>query len=155
MVNIKPEKEPDPSKRHWLIRFSENGEPYGEICRCQIGRDHLADGTEFFEYDPHKDDAGEYVRKHGAGRQFLDEVFMLGRFAKATVTGEYPVTPKTKAIVLGALGYVISPIDAVPDVLPGIGLADDAGLVAVTLTMLAFEIAGFREWEIEQEGGAA
>lgn len=37
-----------------------------------------------------------------------------------------------KAVILGALAYFISPLDAIPDVLPG-GFADDAGVVALAV----------------------
>ncbi|MGH7844149.1 MAG: YkvA family protein [Candidatus Binatia bacterium] len=39
-----------------------------------------------------------------------------------------------KAIAIGALVYLISPIDAVPDPIPGLGLSDD---VAVLLAAIA------------------
>lgn len=43
---------------------------------------------------------------------------------------------KQIAIIIGALGYFISPIDAIPDVLPG-GLTDDAGIIAAAVSTLA------------------
>jgi hypothetical protein len=33
------------SASHWLTRYDpDDGEPYGTVCRCSIGRDH--DGSE-------------------------------------------------------------------------------------------------------------
>ena len=37
---------------------------------------------------------------------------------------------KIKAGIIGALGYLISPIDLIPDIMPGIGYADDAAAIA-------------------------
>ena len=37
--------------------------------------------------------------------------------------------------IIGALGYFISPIDAVPDLLPG-GLIDDAGVLASVVAVI-------------------
>ncbi len=34
-----------------------------------------------------------------------------------------------KAIIMGALGYLIFPADIIPDVIPGLGLADDAAAI--------------------------
>ena len=38
--------------------------------------------------------------------------------------------------IVGALGYFISPIDAVPDLLPG-GLIDDASVLAATVALIS------------------
>lgn len=44
------------------------------------------------------------------------------------------VSVKDKAIIIGALGYLISPLDAVPDAIPIVGLGDDLGVLAFVLT---------------------
>jgi uncharacterized membrane protein YkvA (DUF1232 family) len=45
-----------------------------------------------------------------------------------------PETPlRTKLIIAGALAYFISPLDAVPDFIPGAGFLDDAGVIAAVL----------------------
>jgi len=42
-----------------------------------------------------------------------------------------------RGIIAGALLYVISPLDAIPDLTPFVGYADDATVVALTLTAVA------------------
>ena len=44
---------------------------------------------------------------------------------------ETPVWAKT--IIVGALGYFISPIDAIPDLTPIVGYADDLGVLVVAI----------------------
>ena len=44
---------------------------------------------------------------------------------------ETPIWAKT--IIIGALGYFISPIDAIPDLTPVVGYADDLGVLVVAL----------------------
>lgn len=43
------------------------------------------------------------------------------------------VSLKDKAIIIGALGYLISPLDAVPDAIPIAGLTDDLGILLYAL----------------------
>lgn len=42
-----------------------------------------------------------------------------------------------KSIIIGALGYFISPIDAIPDVVPVAGYADDLGVLAMAIAAVA------------------
>ncbi len=58
-------------------------------------------------------------------------VVLLGRLLK---DARVPVAEK--ALFLGAVVYVISPIDLIPDVFPFIGQVDDIYLVALTLLRL-------------------
>ena len=45
-------------------------------------------------------------------------------------------TPTQIITIVAAIGYFISPIDAIPDMLPG-GFADDAGVLATAVSTLA------------------
>lgn len=48
-----------------------------------------------------------------------------------------PETPLwAKTAIYGALGYLVSPVDAVPDLVPG-GFVDDAGVLAGALATVA------------------
>jgi uncharacterized membrane protein YkvA (DUF1232 family) len=44
---------------------------------------------------------------------------------------------QVKAALLGALAYFVLPFDAVPDVLPMLGFADDAAVLATALRLVA------------------
>ena len=43
------------------------------------------------------------------------------------------VSAKDKAIIIGALGYMISPIDVIPDAIPIAGLTDDMAVLLYVL----------------------
>ena len=44
---------------------------------------------------------------------------------------------KAKATIIGALGYLISPIDIIPDFIPVLGFSDDAAAVAVAIAVVS------------------
>ena len=43
---------------------------------------------------------------------------------------------KAKATIIGALGYLILPIDLIPDFIPLLGFTDDAAAIAVALSVV-------------------
>ncbi len=48
-----------------------------------------------------------------------------------------PCVPRRRAILIGALAaYLASPIDLIPDFVPGLGYLDDAVLVAIVLRLV-------------------
>lgn len=52
-----------------------------------------------------------------------------------------PETPTAaKGIMLGALAYFVLPIDAIPDILAGIGFTDDAAVIAALLAAVGSSI---------------
>lgn len=48
-----------------------------------------------------------------------------------------PDTPaKARGVIVGALGYLIVPLDAIPDLTPGVGFVDDLGALTLALTIV-------------------
>ena len=43
------------------------------------------------------------------------------------------ISVKDKAVIIGALGYLISPLDVVPDAIPIVGLGDDLAVLIYVL----------------------
>lgn len=56
----------------------------------------------------------------------------------AASDSDTPVWAKT--VIYGALGYFISPIDAIPDITPVIGYTDDLGVLAAAVATTAAHI---------------
>lgn len=42
-----------------------------------------------------------------------------------------------RSIILGALGYLLTPIDSIPDLTPFLGYTDDLGILSYALVMIA------------------
>jgi uncharacterized membrane protein YkvA (DUF1232 family) len=70
------------------------------------------------------------------------------RWVTATLTGRYHGTTRGQLglLALAAL-YVVSPVDLLPEMIPLIGLADDAVVVTWLAGRLVVEAGSFLEWE--------
>ena len=80
-------------------------------------------------------------------RQLKAEVHALYLAAR------HPETPwYAKLYLFAILAYALSPIDLIPDFLPGIGLLDDASFFLWVLTKIQGELTRFTDWEREDHG---
>lgn len=68
-----------------------------------------------------------------AGRELVEKALVL-----YFTLGNERCPAWAKAVIVGALGYFVLPVDAVPDVIPGAGYTDDIGaIVAASATVMA------------------
>jgi hypothetical protein len=76
---------------------------------------------------------------------------------RATFSGEYVGVSKARLLLmLAAAGYLVSPLDLIPEaVLPIVGLADDALVLSWLATRLVEETEAFLAWENGVVGSAA
>jgi uncharacterized membrane protein YkvA (DUF1232 family) len=88
--------------------------------------------------------------KYYSDGKFWDKLKRFGKKAGSSVvyavlllyyTLQKPEVPvKTKAIIIGALGYFILPLDLIPDLAAGLGYADDLGVLGFALIQVAMYI---------------
>ncbi len=70
-----------------------------------------------------------------AGRDLIHKALLL------YYASTRPDTPAwAKGVILGALGYFISPIDAIPDMIPVLGFTDDLSVLAAAITTVAMYV---------------
>ncbi|HJO02975.1 MAG TPA: DUF1232 domain-containing protein [Acidobacteriota bacterium] len=70
-----------------------------------------------------------------AGREVVEKALLLSQVLRD------PRTPAwAKTTVIGALGYFIAPLDAIPDLIPGAGYTDDLSVLVMALAAVAASI---------------
>jgi len=68
----------------------------------------------------------------GAGKEVVEKALQLYYSMQASNTPTW-----AKAVIIAALGYFISPLDAIPDIVPFVGFADDLGVLAAAIATVA------------------
>ncbi|WP_226063924.1 YkvA family protein [Kaistella polysaccharea] len=79
---------------------------------------------------------------------FISKIPVIVRMIKsATKKGGYK--PHVKDVILPGLAliYLISPIDIIPDWIPGIGILDDLAILTFAIPLLVKEAEKFIAWE--------
>ncbi len=70
---------------------------------------------------------------------------------RAIITGHYKMPWGVFIWLVIFVVYFISPIDALPDVLPLLGFADDGAFLIFVLLLLHKEIANFNQFQQQQK----
>lgn len=83
------------------------------------------------------------------GPSMVDRAQAVPRLVSAVRSGEYTGTSVGRLLmILGAAGYLVSPVDLLPEGLLGaFGLADDAMVGSWLAAQLVTETEAFLEWE--------
>ncbi len=77
----------------------------------------------------------EKLERVGKKISFAKDILALVRYMRDPI-----VSWHRKAIVVAALIYFISPVDAIPDVAPLVGYLDDLGVITAVLKFLGHEL---------------
>ena len=71
------------------------------------------------------------------------------RLVRAHYRGDYRDVPVTTLVVIiAAIIYVVNPFDMIPDWVPGLGLLDDAFVLALAIRRTRETLDEFMIWEI-------
>lgn len=101
---------------------------------------------ELQKYEQHYSDASflEKATKYGK----LIGINALYKAVQLWFVMQKPDVPAgTKAVIMGALGYLIAPLDFLPDLLPVLGYTDD--LVAITFALI--KVQGYIDEDVERK----
>ncbi len=72
---------------------------------------------------------------------------LLVRMMRSNLKGEFEISTADKLKIVGAIVYVITTLDAVPDIIPVLGFGDDIGVVAYVIGKLGKLIKKYEEFE--------
>jgi uncharacterized membrane protein YkvA (DUF1232 family) len=71
------------------------------------------------------------------------------RLIRAYYRGDYRVVSEsTLVVIIAAVIYVVSPLDVIPDAIPGIGFLDDATVLSLALQRTRNDLDDFMSWEL-------
>ncbi len=88
----------------------------------------------------------QQVPKLGGALAYIPKMgLMVNSFFRKQYT-EVPIGIITA--IIGVLLYFVSPIDAIPDFIPGIGLLDDAAVASASLCLVKSDLDEYMEWRL-------
>ena len=89
----------------------------------------------------------EQLMQNETLRKFVDDVKLYFQMLGDIFTGKYKKVPAgTVAAIVGTLLYVLSPVDLLPDFLPG-GFVDDAGIIGLCLTFTKYDVEQYKKFK--------
>jgi uncharacterized membrane protein YkvA (DUF1232 family) len=91
------------------------------------------------------------TRKSAQHYEFLlapwESLQIFLRVLRAHVAGKFCVPLDSLLMVVGAVIYLVSPFDLIPDSIPVLGLVDDASVLTFVARSNLTLISNFRKWE--------
>lgn len=93
---------------------------------------------------------GKVAAAGGPLRRFVGDIKNLFAMVRDYWSGNYRDIPwRTIAMAVGALVYVFSPIDLIPDIIPVVGLLDDALVVKLCLKAIRADLDAYLIWKAQ------
>jgi uncharacterized membrane protein YkvA (DUF1232 family) len=94
--------------------------------------------------------AKSYERNKGPLAEVWSYLTALLRLLRAYIRKDYREIPwNSIVLVIVAIIYFVSPVDLIPDILPG-GLIDDAMVIAFVVAQIKADLDNFLAWEVER-----
>ena len=94
----------------------------------------------------------EKVRSSGKLKRFGSDISLMFSMLRDYWQGNYREVPwKSIAAIAGALVYVLNPLDVIPDLILGFGFIDDAGVVALCLSLVESDLLRYAAWKEQKE----
>lgn len=83
----------------------------------------------------------------------MNDFKLLIAMAKDSLAGRYKMNKWNLSVIVGTVIYVLSPLDAIPDVVPILGWLDDLTIVGYAISKLSEEMLKYKKFK--EKGTAA
>lgn len=122
------------------------GPEFIEESAKQIGAEDLDSVLECL------DEVEEHFEKKTALARFREDGKLLVELLQDYRDGSYTaISYWSVSLIAFALGYILKPIDIIPDSLPVIGQLDDAVVLSHCLVMLKKDLHAYRVWSMARD----
>ena len=92
------------------------------------------------------------VEKTGFLSQYWEDIKTSFALIRDWFNGAYDKVPARMIVSLaGALIYLVSPLDLIPDWVPMAGLVDDAAMLAFVFQLSKVDLSVYRRWKMAQQ----
>ena len=126
----------------------------GNIGRAGFFRSYLLRARKLLGDPAALDELAQHARSKASGspnsriRELGDRIKLLGRLVRAYANGSYrEISVGNVVLIVAAILYFVTPVDLIPDAVPGAGLVDDASVLAFVIAKLEIELDRFSAWE--------
>jgi len=124
------------------MKKSEVNREYMDKGSASINEDDIRNAAE------NADRIKEKAQNSSSLRKFIGDLSILASLVKDYWNGSYRAIPyKAIGIIVFTLLYVLNIADVIPDVIPGVGLLDDASVIAFCLKIVSSELDKYKQWK--------
>jgi len=90
--------------------------------------------------------------RSGPLAQVWEDLQLLFSLIKDWLSKEYQEIPLGSVIIiLGALIYLVNPIDFIPDIVPVLGHIDDVFIIGLVLSQVHSDLQEYKKWKEKQD----
>lgn len=87
------------------------------------------------------------IKVKGPLEKVWNSLILMGPAVLDWTTGKYKKIPVGSIIaIVGALIYFLSPIDVIPDFIPGIGYIDDVFVISLVISQINDDLEKYKIW---------